>query len=305
MHARGSRHDEREPLDRARRGPARAAAATPRTSPTARSRTCCAGRCARTSCPRWRSSPTARHADRRRSCSSGSSAPTRRERSQHLLRHRRCPRRLQRRRDRAHRRRPELRPGRSSCLHGHDLHHRARAPPGALRAADRRVAWSRSATPSTVQAAKRRPRRRMLWVLDEFANIAPIHDLPALVSQAGGQHLQVMVGLQDLGQARTRWGDAAADGFMPLFQTRLILKRDRRQPGRSSRSPWRSANTTGNSSPTPPARARAVSGSARPARTSQPATRHTASGSPSPAISPNSPTATACSCAARPGASSN
>jgi type IV secretion system protein VirD4 len=63
----------------------------------------------------------------------------------------------------------------------------------------------------------------MLWALDEIANIAPIHDLPALVSQAGGQNLQVMIGLQDLSQARTRWGQAAADGFMSLFQTRLVL----------------------------------------------------------------------------------
>jgi type IV secretory pathway TraG/TraD family ATPase VirD4 len=64
---------------------------------------------------------------------------------------------------------------------------------------------------------------RMLWALDEIANIAPIHDLPALVSQAGGQNLQILIGLQDLSQARTRWGDAAADGFMSLFQTRLVL----------------------------------------------------------------------------------
>jgi type IV secretory pathway TraG/TraD family ATPase VirD4 len=63
----------------------------------------------------------------------------------------------------------------------------------------------------------------MLWALDEIANIAPIHDLPALVSQAGGQRLQVMIGVQDLSQARTRWGQAAADGFMSLFQTRLVL----------------------------------------------------------------------------------
>jgi type IV secretion system protein VirD4 len=73
------------------------------------------------------------------------------------------------------------------------------------------------------QAHSRGPGKRMLWALDEAANIAPIHDLPALLSQAGGQNLQVMVGLQDLSQARTRWGDAAADGFMSLFQTRLIL----------------------------------------------------------------------------------
>ena len=63
----------------------------------------------------------------------------------------------------------------------------------------------------------------MLWALDEVANIAPIHDLPALVSQAGGQRLQVMVGLQDLSQARSRWGADAADGFMSLFQTKAVL----------------------------------------------------------------------------------
>jgi hypothetical protein len=66
-------------------------------------------------------------------------------------------------------------------------------------------------------------RPNMLWLLDEIANTAPIHDLPALISQAGGQNLQVMIGLQDLSQARTRWGTDAADGFMSLFQTRLIL----------------------------------------------------------------------------------
>jgi type IV secretion system protein VirD4 len=60
--------------------------------------------------------------------------------------------------------------------------------------------------------------------LDEVANIAPIHDLPALVSEAGGQRLHVMACLQDLSQARQRWGDAAADGFLSLFQTKLILR---------------------------------------------------------------------------------
>lgn len=63
----------------------------------------------------------------------------------------------------------------------------------------------------------------MLWALDEVANIAPIHDLPALISQAGGQGLQVMVGLQDLSQARGRWGAEAAEGFMSLFQTKAVL----------------------------------------------------------------------------------
>jgi len=63
----------------------------------------------------------------------------------------------------------------------------------------------------------------MLWALDEIANTAPIHDLPALISQAGGQHLQIMIGLQDLSQARTRWGEHQADALLSLFQTKLIL----------------------------------------------------------------------------------
>jgi len=63
----------------------------------------------------------------------------------------------------------------------------------------------------------------MLWLLDELANTAPIHDLPALVSQAGGQGLQVLVGLQDLSQARARWGQDVGDGFLSLFQTRVVL----------------------------------------------------------------------------------
>jgi type IV secretion system protein VirD4 len=63
----------------------------------------------------------------------------------------------------------------------------------------------------------------VFFCLDEVANIAPIHDLPALVSEGGGQRLHILVCLQDLSQARTRWGDAAADGFLSLFQTKLIL----------------------------------------------------------------------------------
>ena len=67
-------------------------------------------------------------------------------------------------------------------------------------------------------------RARMLWVLDEFANIAPIPDVLALASQAGGQRLDLMLGLQDLGQIASRYGHHVADAFMTLFQTKLILK---------------------------------------------------------------------------------
>jgi type IV secretory pathway TraG/TraD family ATPase VirD4 len=63
----------------------------------------------------------------------------------------------------------------------------------------------------------------VFFCLDELANIAPIHDLPALVSEAGGQGLHVLACLQDLSQARQRWGDPAADGLLSLFQTKLLL----------------------------------------------------------------------------------
>lgn len=59
-------------------------------------------------------------------------------------------------------------------------------------------------------------------VLDEVANIAPLPDLPALVSEGGSQGVQTLACLQDLSQARVRWGQAA-DGFLSLFGTKLVL----------------------------------------------------------------------------------
>jgi type IV secretory pathway TraG/TraD family ATPase VirD4 len=59
-------------------------------------------------------------------------------------------------------------------------------------------------------------------VLDEVANIAPLPDLPAMVSEGGGQGLLTLACLQDLSQARARWG-AAADGFFSLFGTKVLL----------------------------------------------------------------------------------
>ncbi len=77
---------------------------------------------------------------------------------------------------------------------------------------------------ATYEHARERPSTPpVFFCLDEIANIAPIHDLPALVSEAGGQHLHVLVCLQDLSQARNRWGADSADGFLSLFQTKLIL----------------------------------------------------------------------------------
>lgn len=62
----------------------------------------------------------------------------------------------------------------------------------------------------------------VLFMLDECANIAPLPDLPSMLSEAGGQGLQTVVVLQDLSQARRRW-HADADGMLSLFGARVIL----------------------------------------------------------------------------------
>ena len=63
---------------------------------------------------------------------------------------------------------------------------------------------------------------RMLFALDEVANIAPLPELPQIASEGGGQGLTLLAALQDLSQARQRWGQQA-DGFLTLFGTKLIL----------------------------------------------------------------------------------
>jgi hypothetical protein len=63
---------------------------------------------------------------------------------------------------------------------------------------------------------------RVLFALDEAANIAPLAELPQIASEGGGQGLCLLAALQDLSQARARWG-AQADGFLTLFGSKLIL----------------------------------------------------------------------------------
>ncbi len=62
----------------------------------------------------------------------------------------------------------------------------------------------------------------IVFALDEVANIAPLPDLPTMVSEGGGQGLLTLACLQDLSQARARWG-ARADGFLSLFGTTVVL----------------------------------------------------------------------------------
>lgn len=61
-----------------------------------------------------------------------------------------------------------------------------------------------------------------LCALDEVANIAPIPDLASMVSEGGGQGLVTVACLQDLSQARVRWGPEA-DGFLSLFPVTVVL----------------------------------------------------------------------------------
>lgn len=61
-----------------------------------------------------------------------------------------------------------------------------------------------------------------VFLLDEVANIAPLPGLPQLVSEGGGQGVVTLACLQDLSQARARWG-AEAEGFFSLFRTKVIF----------------------------------------------------------------------------------
>ncbi|MDA8290712.1 MAG: TraM recognition domain-containing protein [Actinomycetota bacterium] len=69
-------------------------------------------------------------------------------------------------------------------------------------------------------SARRAP---VLLVLDELAGIAPLHDLPSLVAEGASQGVLTLACLQDLSQARARWG-AASDGFLTLFGAKIVLR---------------------------------------------------------------------------------
>ncbi len=62
----------------------------------------------------------------------------------------------------------------------------------------------------------------VLFALDEVANIAPLPDLPSLVTEGPGQGLLTLACLQDLSQARARWG-TEADAFVSIFGATVVL----------------------------------------------------------------------------------
>ena len=62
----------------------------------------------------------------------------------------------------------------------------------------------------------------VVFVLDEVAGIAPLPSLPGLAAEGAGQGLLTMACIQDLSQARSRWG-ALADGFFSIFSLKIIF----------------------------------------------------------------------------------
>ncbi len=85
---------------------------------------------------------------------------------------------------------------------------------------------------SARHAAAQRPDGRLdpplLVALDEAANVAPLPDVPSLLATAGGEGVVVLVVLQSLEQARSRWGAASAGALLDAATVTLVL------PGLSS-----------------------------------------------------------------------
>lgn len=86
-----------------------------------------------------------------------------------------------------------------------------------MRAAFRQAAENRAKHGAPVPSG----RRRLLLLLDEAANIAPLPDLATLASTAGGEGVQLLTIFQDLSQLRhryaTEWGSIASNHVTKLL----------------------------------------------------------------------------------------
>ncbi|NNN18484.1 MAG: type IV secretory system conjugative DNA transfer family protein [Acidimicrobiaceae bacterium] len=59
-------------------------------------------------------------------------------------------------------------------------------------------------------------------ILDEMANIAPLGSISSVLSEGASQKVMLLGALQDLSQARVRWGEAS-QGFLTLFGSTLVF----------------------------------------------------------------------------------
>lgn len=65
-------------------------------------------------------------------------------------------------------------------------------------------------------------RRPVALILDEMANVAPMGSISSILSEGASQKVLLLGALQDLSQARVRWGEAAS-GFVTLFGSAIVF----------------------------------------------------------------------------------
>ncbi len=70
--------------------------------------------------------------------------------------------------------------------------------------------------------SNRRPRPPLFFALDEIANIAPIQELPGILSEGSSQGVLVMAVMQDLAQAKARWPQWY-DSFLTMFREVIVF----------------------------------------------------------------------------------
>jgi type IV secretion system protein VirD4 len=74
-----------------------------------------------------------------------------------------------------------------------------------------------------ITSAAGRLERPLLLALDEVANIAPIRSLPRLLSEGIQQGIVPVLGVQDMSQARARWGEHDTATMWSTPALRLVL----------------------------------------------------------------------------------
>lgn len=65
-------------------------------------------------------------------------------------------------------------------------------------------------------------RRSLSLILDEMANVAPLGAISSILSEGASQKVLLLGALQDLSQARVRWGEASS-GFVTLFGSMIVF----------------------------------------------------------------------------------